>query len=204
MKIYCCYRVIPNGEAIHTFIDDETKMAELMPTAFLDTKELELAEYNASAYNGRDDNWAAMCEAILLSNKDYAFVIESGGIGYFVLQWDGFWRFLETPMDEQEKGRWSIRPYPGNFTYIGFRPTKVIQLRSCSGIYRLAYDKTNNTIITNDGIFTPSFDVSSLSPISYNYAGYKDMVTKGHYAVVYRDGLPVFLRRNGNRLEFIG
>lgn len=203
MKIHCCYRVIPNGEVIHTFIDDVTKVVDLMPESFMNTQDLELAEYNSYAYNGREDDWAAMCEAILLSNKDYAFVVESGTIGYFVLQWDGFWRFLETPMDEKDKGRWSIKPFPGNFTYIGYRPTRLLQYRSCSGIFRLTYDKVDNTVLTNDGILVPAFDVSSLSPIDYNYAGYKEAVSKKHYAVVYRDGHPIFLRRNGNSLEFV-
>lgn len=195
MKICCCYRCIPNGEVIHTYVDSDTHMADLMPISFLDTRDLELAEYAPAQYVDRDVNWMAMCEAILLSNKDYALVIESGTIGYFVLCWDGYWKFMETPMDEREKGRQSVIPQPGNFTYIGYRRTKLIQFRSCQGIYRLTYDRTNNTIVTNDGILTPMFNVSELSNIDYHYAGYKDMLNNGAYAVVYLNGQPKFLRK---------
>lgn len=195
MKISCCYRCIPNGEVIHTYIDSETHMADLMPISLLDTRDLELAEYAPAQYVDRDINWMAMCEAILLSNKDYALVLESGTIGYFVLCWDGYWKFMETPMDEREKGRQSVIPQPGNFTYIGYRRTKLIQFRSCPGIYRLTYDRTNNTIVTNDGILTPMFNVSELSNIDYHYAGYKEMLNNGAYAVVYLNGQPKFLRK---------
>ena len=193
MKIFCCYRLIPNGEVIHTKIDSETHKAELMPSAYLDTTQLDIAEYCETSYVGNETDWAAMCEAILLSNKDFTLVFESGTIGYFVVQWDGYFRFLETPMDEREKGAFSIAPQSGNFTFIGYRPTKLRQFRSCSGIYRLTYDKTNGTIVTNDGVLTPTFDVNSLSQIDYHYAGYKEMLANGAYAVVYLNGSPVFL-----------
>lgn len=193
MKISCCYRCIPNGEVIHTTIDSETKIAGLMPASFLNTRDLELPEYAAGVYNGNDTNWMAMCEATLLSNKDYALVVESGTIGYYALQWDGYWRFLESPMDIKDKGRFSITPQPGNFAYLGYRRTKLKQYRSCSGIYRLTYDKVDNTFITDDGILTPDFDIGILSGIDYHYAGYKDMISEDAYAVVYIDSKPKLL-----------
>lgn len=193
MKAKCCYRLIPNGEVIHSLFDTDTQIVDFMPPNFLDTQNLEPGIYNPAMYAGNETAFDAMCEAILLSNDDYAFVLEYSTIGYFITQWDGFWRYLETPLDWHDKGRDLIMPCPINFTFIGYRRTTLRQYRACSGIFRLVLDKRNDLIPTNDGYLTPEFDITTLSKIDFKYAGYKDMVATGGYAVVYVDGKPVIL-----------
>ena len=201
MKINCCYRCTPTGEAIHTYIDSKTFVADLIPKSFYNPEMLELPEYSPYNYTDKKEDWAAMCEAILLSNDKFAIVVEDNTIGYLVLQFDGWYRFLESPMDEQDKGRFLIKPNTGNFKTVGYRRTKLIQFRSCSGVYRLTLDTTNNTFITNDGILTPEFNIDDLSSIDYNYLGYKEMIKRNVYAIVYHNGLPMYLRKtDDNRL----
>jgi hypothetical protein len=166
-----------------------------MPASFFDTSVLGLYPYDSSRYREKTIDWRAMCEAVLLSNKDYAMAIEFNTSGYYVLQFDGYFRFLRSPMDTSDRGHDIIKPSSGNFTFIGYRRTKLKQYRSCPGIYRLTYDKTNGTIVTTDGILIPEFDIDSLSGIDYSYAGYKDMLQNGAYAVVYQGQHPVFLDR---------
>lgn len=199
MNIACCYRCVPGGEVIHTYIDSESGICQYMPETFYDTKNLPLAIYNPASYNGLDVDWMAMCEALLLCNDDNCLVIETT-IGYKVLQWNGWWAFVDSTFDTMERGKCIVRPNPNNFTYIGYRPTKLIQFRACRGIYRLTYDLVNKNIVTNEGIFTPAFDVDSLSEIDFHYAGYKDTVNNNYFAVVYRNNEPVFLERVGSQL----
>jgi hypothetical protein len=195
MEIQCCYRLIPDGEVIHTLYNTETGEVYGLPDNYLDAKHLDFSEYSTVDYIGKTTDYEAMCEAVLLASRDHAFCVETAGMGYHVLQWNGFWKLLYSPMDEEDNGEFLDRPQQGNYTYIGYRMTKLKQYRSCQGIYRLTLELPTGKIITNDGILTPEFDVRSLDKIDFHYTGYKDMVEAGAYAVVYQSGSPVFLDR---------
>lgn len=200
MKVNCCYRCISTGEVIHTLFDTDTRLMDIMPASFFDTTTIPIADYNPASYVGRKDDWAAECEACLLHNNERAMCIEVGAVGYYILQWNGLLRLVKSPMDDKDEGFFIGSPYPGKFKYIGYRPTRMLQYRSSSGIYRLTYDTEEGTVVTSEGILMPEFDVSGLSEIDYNYTGYKEMLANGYFAVVYRNNTPVFLARDGNRL----
>lgn len=200
MRVKCCYRLIPNGEVIHSEFDTDTIAVDGMPKEFLDVSKLYIPEYNISAYIGVETMFDAMCEAVLLSRDDFAFVLECCNLGYYVLEWSGFWRFLESPLDMKDKGHDSIIPHSDCFKPVGYRVTKNIQLRSCGGIYRLTASRDGKSIITNDGILIPDFDINSLDKLDFNYKGYKDAAIKGYYGVVYINGNPVNVIKDNNRL----
>lgn len=203
MEINCCYRLIPSGEVIHSYYDTESKKIIGMPESFIDSTLLELPEYNWINYHGVKVNFDLMCEAILLSNNEFAIVVEANCLGYYVLQWDGYWRFMENPTDKKIKGHDSFIPHSAVFKPIGYRRTVPRQFRSLQTLYRLTATKDGSQIYTQDGILIPEFDVNALSPLSYNYQGYKDMLSTNYYAVVYLDGVPRFLEKRLDRLILI-
>lgn len=195
MEIRCCYRLIPNGEVIHTVYDTEKMVIVGMPAMWLTTACMELPEYSMNSYINCDARFDEMCETVLLSNDAFALVVENNNIGYYVLQFDGVKRFIRSVTDGRESVSDSYIPNSGLFSSIGFRRTKQRQIRSSGGVYRLTYCKEDGMIYTNDGLLKPGFDVNSLSKVDYHYAGYKDMIAADKYAVVYIGGSPVFLNK---------
>lgn len=185
MLVNCCYRLVRYGEVIHSYFDTIAQVVIDMPTEFIPTKYLYVPVCNEVLYPRDDSNFDAMCEAVLLSNDEYAFVYEMNNRGYYALEWNGCLRFLEAPTDMRDRSHESYLPHPEYYKCIGFRTTRVRQYRSNPGIYRLVSNKDGTKIYTNDGVLTPQFNVNELSPVSFNYKGYKDCVAQGHYGVVY-------------------
>ena len=200
MNVKCCYRLTYYGEVIHDEMDSDTHEIPSMPKHFFDTTQLDLPVYNAVSYFGADVLFDQACEAILLSNKDFAIVIECNNLGYYAYQWDGTRVFLESPMDMDPRFADSLIPTTAGFKSIGYRVTKPIQVRSLDGIFRLTVSADGKYAYTNDGVLDVEFDVNTLSPISYKYEGYKDAVQSGAYGVVYVDEKPVLVYRDGNKL----
>lgn len=193
MLIKCCYRLIPEGEVIHSVYDSEKEEIIGMPLDWFNVKSMSLPVYSPRAYINAKGNYDEMCESILLSNKEFALVIENNAIGYYILDWGGLKRFLDAPTDTRDSSSGCVIPLQDNYVAIGYRVTKLRQLRACSGVYRLTMNKHTNLIHTNDGVLIPDFDVSELSPLDYHYAGYKDAVNGNHYAVVYLNSQPTFV-----------
>lgn len=198
MKIKCCYRLIPNGEVIHTEYDTESGVILGMPEIWLQSACMELPEYSRNSYINCTSRFDEMCETVLLSDDAYALVVENNNIGYYILQFDGVKRFVRSVTDNRESTSDSYIPNSGLFESIGFRRTKQRQVRSSAGIYRLTYCSHDGMIYTNDGVLKPEFEVTRLSKVNYHYAGYKDMIAVDKYAVVYIDGDPAFLSKTDN------
>lgn len=193
MLIKCCYRLIPEGEVIHSEYDSEREEIIGLPCDWFNVKSMLLPIYSPRAYVNAKGNYDEMCESIMLSNKEFALVVENNAIGYYIVDWSGMKRFLDSPTDTRDSSSGCIIPLQENYMAIGFRVTKLKQLRACSGVYRLVMNKHTNLIHTNCGILTPEFNVSELSPLDYHYAGYKDAVMNNHFAVVYLNGKPTFV-----------
>lgn len=194
MLVKCCYRLIPDGEIIHAHYDTEQQTIDNMPLDWFDPKLLELSEYSKMSYKDTDYDYAAMCESLLLSNNEFALVVENNNIGYYILEWGGIKRFMQAPTDTTDSSSGCAIPMQSNYCAIGFRTTQLTQLRACSGVYRIVMSKRTKFIHTNRGILRPDFDISQLSPIDFHYAGYKDAVRAGHDGVVYLNGVPTFVR----------
>lgn len=203
MEICCCYRLIPDGEVIHSVYDTESRKIIGLPIEFIDSTLLELPEYARGNYRGYQMQFDQMCESILLSNSEHAIVVESNKLGYYVLQWDGWWKFMESGTDDKYKGHDSFIPHSKQFKPIGYRRTVPRQMRSFSSIYKLTASVDGSAVYTQDGILIPEFDINSLCRPSYNYVGYKDMIAKDCYAVVYQDGVPRFVEKRDDRLILI-
>lgn len=198
MKVKCCYRLIPNGEVIHTEYDSDTGVVEGLPEIWLQSSCLELPEYSRNNYINCTARFDEMCETVLLSESSYAIVVENNNIGYYIIQFDGVKRFVRSVTDAKESTSDSYVPNSGEFSSIGFRRTKQRQVRSSGGVYRLTYCERDGMVYTNDGLLKPEFDVTRLGKVDYHYAGYKEMIARDRYAVVYIDGLPVFLTKTDN------
>lgn len=197
MLIKCCYRLIPEGEIIHTEYDSEKEEIVGLPLDWFNVKSMLLPVYSPRAYVNARGNFDEMCESILLSNKEFALVVENNAIGYYVVDWNGLKRFLDSPTDMRDSSSGCIIPLQENYKAVGFRVTQLRQLRACSGVYRLTMNKHTNLIHTNCGVLVPEFDVSEISPLDYHYAGYKDAVFGNHFAVVYLNGQPTFVDLSG-------
>lgn len=194
MKVSCCYRLIPDGEVIHSLYDTDTGLVDGLPVEFVDTRYLTVPEYSASLYRGLDVQFDAMTESILLSSPNYALVLEVNGLAYRVLQWDGIWRTLTSATDDSDVFNMGPIPHPELYRAIGYRPTKLRQYRSCPGLYRLVASKYENVVYTQEGMLRCEFDVNTLGALDFHYAGYKDAVAQKYFAVVYLDGKPTFVR----------
>lgn len=198
MEIACCYRLIPHGEVIHSTFDDVTKVIAGLPEEFYDVRTLGIPIYTGDFYRHTNRNFKAYVEAMLLSNPMNAIAIEFINGYCYLATFDGYADRLQTGLeynlDDFEHGA-GIVPDNSNYIGVGFRVTKMNQFRFTDTLYRLTYNRATNRFHTNDGILVPEFDVSTLSELSYNYAGYKDCVNNGHYAVVYQGGTPTFLDR---------
>ena len=204
MLAECCYRLIPNGEVIHTHYDSDTKKIIGLPEKFFKTEFMTLPEYSMLNYRVSEVNFAMMTEAVLLSNPEYAIVVETAAIGYTIAEFNGDWRFVDSPLDQKDNSGPAYIPATSHYKAIGYRPTKLRQVRSCMGVYRLVLDIDTGLVHTDDGVLRPEFDVNSLDKLSYNYVGYKDCVEQGHYAVVYLDGTHRFVEKTSdNRLVLI-
>lgn len=204
MKVNCCYRLIPDGEVIHSLFDTETGLVDGLPIEFVDTRYLPVPEYSPSLYRGLNTQFDVMTESILLSNISYALVLEVNGLAYRVLQWDGVWRTLKSATDDSDIFNMGPVPHPELYRAVGYRRTQLRQYRACPGLYRLVASKYDNTVYTQDGVLTCEFDINSLSGLDYHYAGYKDSVNLGYYAVVYQDGEPRFVElTSDNKLRIV-
>lgn len=193
MNIACCYRLIPNGEVIHADYDSDSYKVNGMPDSWFQIGLLELPEYSRNSYLNCDARFDEMCETILLSNPNYALVVENNNVGYYVLQFDGVKKFVRSVTDYKESSSDCYIPNRDNYKAAGYRRTKQRQIRASDGIYRLTLDILSRKFVTDDGVLTPEFDINSLGQIDFHYAGYKDMIANGSYAVVYVNGQPVFL-----------
>lgn len=195
MEIRCCYRLTLHGEVIHTIFDTEKRVIIGLPENFFNAEKLNLPGYSEYNYKNTDTQFDIMVEAVLLADKDYCICVELCNFGYYVVTWSGGIKFLHSPMEEQEDFRQTAIPHSENFKSIGYRNTKLRQVRSFDGIYRLTLNKSTGLIHTQDGILKPEFDINNLDDLSYSYAGYKDMINKGYYAIIYKNGKPVFLEK---------
>lgn len=195
MEIACCYRLRPNGEVIHSVYDPGNQSVAGLPEKWFDVKLLLLPEYSLNSYINCKARFNEACETILLSNKDFALVIEDNNIGYYILQFDGTKRFLMSATDGKESTTDCYIPNHELFKSVGYRRTRQIQVRSSSGVYRLVMEKSTGLFYTADGVLQPTFDVNRLGPLDYHYAGYKQMIANGAYAVIYFDGIPTFLEK---------
>ena len=204
MKVNCCYRLTPSSEVIHSFYDTDSGLVDGMPIEFLDTRFLKVPEYSVACYRGLNVQFDSMAESILLSSTTYAFVLEVNGLTYSVLQWDGVWRSLKSATDDEDNFCMGPIPHPELFKVVGYRPTKLRQYRTCPGIYRLCVSKYTKRAHTQDGILECEFDVDALGELDYRYAGYKDAVNLGYFAVVYLGGTPTFLEKTpDNKLRIV-
>lgn len=207
MLIECCYRLIPHGEVIHTKYDDWKQEIIGLPKEFFDISVHELPVYDSDCYRHSDRELNRYVEAMLLSHEDNAIAIDYQNITCLVQTFNGHCAYIKDGMEYNlQNFVWAngYMPCTDNFVGVGFRPTRVLQKRFSDKVYYLTYDKKNNVFHTDDGLLRPEFDVSSLSPLSFNYAGYKDCVLNGHYAVVYQGGNPVFLDKTlDNRLIIV-
>lgn len=204
MKVNCCYRLIPDGEVIHSFFDTDTGLVEGLPVEFVDTRYLPVPEYSRSLYRGLNVQFDVMTESILLSNPSYALVLEVNGLAYRVLQWDGVWRTLKSATDDSDVFNIAAVPHPELYKPIGYRKTQLRQYRTCPGLYRLVASKYENVVYTQDGMLICDFDINTLSSLDYHYAGYKDAVNANYYAVVYQDDKPRFVELSSdNRLRIV-
>lgn len=185
MLAHCCYRLIKNGEVIHSKLDSSKQTIIGMPDGYMHVDLMNICEYNPFSYVDKEIDFPTMCESILLSNSEHAVVIEVDCIGYRVLCWDGTLKFMHSATDTRDSSVDSYLPHPELFKSIGYRVTKAVQYRASSGVYRMTASKDNSKIYTNEGIFIPEFDISELSTPSYNYKGYKECVEKGYFGVVY-------------------
>ena len=102
MLAECCYRLIPNGEVIHTHYDSDTKQIIGLPEKFFKTEYMTLPEYSMLNYRVSEVNFAMMTEAVLLSHPEYAIVVETAAIGYTIAEFNGDWRFVDSPLDEKD------------------------------------------------------------------------------------------------------
>lgn len=195
MLAECCYRLIPNGEVIHTHYDSVKKEIIGLPEKFFKTEFITLPEYSMQNYQMSEVDFHKMTEAVLLSNQEYAIVVETAAIGYTIAEFNGDWRFVDSPLDTKDNSGPAYIPAVSHYKSIGYRTTKLRQVRSCMGLYRLVLDKDTGLVHTNDGVLTPQFNVNDLDKVSFNYEGYKECVAKGHYAVVYLGGVPRFLEK---------
>lgn len=196
MLIECCYRLIPHGEVIHTKYDDTRQEIIGFPKSFFDITFHQLPYYDYLPYHESDRELDKYVEAMLLSNDDNAIAIEYQNQSCLVQTFKGLCAYVVDGMEYNLNSfNWanSLKPNTENYIGVGFRPTKVMQKRFADKVYYLTLNKSTGLFHTNDGILTPEFDVATLSPVSYNFAGYKDCVLNGHYAVVYQNGLPIFL-----------
>ena len=196
MLVEACYRLTYHGEVIHAKYDTSAMKIIGMPEDFYDVKDFGLTGYDFSHYQGTQRDFDAYVEFILLSQDENAIVIEFVNQGAFVFTFDGKYTCVRTGLEfGLSTHEWSFcaRPDIRNYRTIGFRVTKMLQLRAADKVYQLTYDIKNNVIHTNDGVLIPEFDVNSLDKIDPKYSGYKDCIAQGHYAVVYRGGSPVFL-----------
>lgn len=201
MLLRCCYRLREYGEVIHSVWDTEKLEVLGMPKDFLDLRSLKLPNsYSESNYRNCKTDFAAACEAILLSDNEFVVVLECCNIFYVCVTKHGVQYNKKAattlPMGES----YSDAPRCLDYINVGYRVTKVTQLRESAGIYRLVYNPSTNRFYTQDGVLEPTFDVSKLIRPSQSYDGYKSMVVMGAYAVVYFEDGYKFCYRDGNKL----
>lgn len=200
MRIKCCYRLIPNGEVIHTEYDTDSEKIIGLPEKWLQTVCLELPDYSVNNYINCKARFDEMCETVLLSDDAYAIVVEDNNIGYYVLQFNGVKKFVRSVTDNRESSSDSYIPNSGLFESVGFRRTRQRQVRSCGGIYRLTLCKDDGLFYTNDGVLRPGFQVDRLGKVDYHYRGYKEMIALDAYAVVYVDEKPMWLTKTDDNI----
>ena len=193
MQIHCCYRLIPYGEVIHSTYDTDSGEIIGMPADWFRAEMLDLPEYSNRSYVGSKSNYEAMCESMLLSNNNFALVVENNNIGYYILDWYGVKFFMTAPTDNRDSSSGCGMPNQDNYKSIGYRTTQLKQLRACKGIYRLVQNRSDNLVHTNRGILVPQFNTNELTQPDFHYAGYKDAVAGGHDGVVYLNGVPTFV-----------
>lgn len=194
MKVACCYRLIPHGEVMHSKYDTDTLTVEGLPKDWYDVSILDLPEYSSVHYHDCKSRFDEMVETVLMSDSNYALVIECCNFGYYVLDFAGNVRFLKSSIEQNQ--HFSTGPAPDTTPYVavGYRRTKQRQLRNCDGVFRLVMDVRTGCVITADGVLKLGVERNRLSKPDYHYAGYKKMMSNDlDYAVVYIDDEPVFL-----------
>lgn len=204
MKVACCYRLIMHGEVMHSLYDTDTRTVEGLPTDWYDVSLINLPEYSSTHYIDCKSRFDEMVETVLLSDSNYALVIECCNFGYYVLDFAGNIRFLQSSIEQNQQFATGPAPDTTPYVAIGYRCTTQRQLRSCDGIYRLVMDVRTGCVITMDGVLKLGIDKDTLSKPDYHYAGYKDMVANDFgYAVVYVDGKPVMLSIDSSETKLI-
>ena len=207
MRVECCYRLKRFGEPIHTMYDSELGIIEGMPKDFCFVNLKVECPYSPANYTGSKGqtgyDYRGMCEAILLSNDDYAIVLECCHLGYDIITFNGQFIFKENILDEGNKWHPTNILTDGLYKFIGYRTSIVEQYRSSSGIFRLLYREDTGKVYTSKGVLTPTFDVSKLDSPSWSYAGYKDAVLAGYDGVVYLNERPRFVKIAGDKLNMI-
>ena len=196
MRTKCCYRLIHKGEVIHTEYDSETRTVIGMPDDVYDFYYSKLPDMTPHFYIKNYEDLYTMCEIMLLADSSAFCVIETNGYTYNVFTFDGHVYSKKVMTEEPTSDYMHMQPTIGGYKAVGFRRTKLNQLRSCDGVYFLT--AKDGYAYTNDGIL--KIDVE-LGEVNKKYLGYKDMINNGSYAVVYSpDGSPIFLERQGDRL----
>lgn len=203
MNISCCYRLIPKGEIIHSTYDTETCSIIGIPRLWFPDYELKLGGYDPSRYHDDSEDFGNACEVILTSNDNYAIVVESNKFGFYAYGFDGSRSFLTGPYDNYyDILEWHM-PDCSKFEFIGYRRTQYRQYQYMPGLFRMTYYMYDGLIYTNDGALQPQFDILSLNTPRTDYAGYKTVMTDGHYGVVYQNNNPRFVQKIDNKLILV-
>lgn len=201
LKPPVCYRFVPHGEPIHSYLDLRTRTIEGFPEYVFDPFNLVLPEeYVYKEYNDYKYPIENFAEAALLMDGNNCIAIDTNNYGYRVMDFNGTWFWVNRPDGEKEGFIYTEPPCTILFKFIGYRPSKVRQYRGFSSIFRLQYCPEENLVYTDEGLFELGMPYESIGAPSPTYAGYKDIVANSHFAVVYVDGNPVFLRRDGDRI----
>lgn len=203
MLVQCCYRLIRRGEVIHSVYDTDKREIIGLPQNWFQNKWLGLPEYSSRNYINSNIRHDQMCETMLLSNDDYALVVEDNNIGYYIYQFDGWKKFLTGTDDTRDSYCECYAPNTMHYVPIGFRRTQQTQLRTSAGIYLLTFGAQDRKVHTNEGVLEPQFDILSLERVDFHYRGYKEIVAAGYFAVVYSNGEPQFVQRVDNNLILV-
>ncbi len=194
MLVQVCYRLKENGEAIHTVFDTDTNEIIGLPKDWFDVNTVIIPEYSVVNYlDHKEDKFDQMCETILLTVPSAALVIENNAQSYIVVKFDGTWLIMKNSTDETSDCLHCGPVGDGNYRNIGYRRTKMLQVRAADGVYRLTYNKATKMCHTADGVFPINIDVEELSRPDIYYKGYKDMIMSDAYAVVYINDEPKFV-----------
>lgn len=199
------YRCVPRGEIIHTTYDTVEQIVGYMPETVCDKTMLRRDPEDAPYQLAKELNMPAVEETFLEYDLRCWCIYVYLGMYFIVCKKDGFTMAgysLEEmyQKDEYLTAGMTTMLNEDNFKAIGYRLTRPLQCRYRTVVYSLTYDIVRNKVITNDGDLDIDLDVNTLSEQDPKCRGYKDMVRENAYALVYINGSPTLLYKDGNRL----